>query len=156
MSSVTQKLIARDIAQRRESRRGTVLTEPKLLNYDTAAIDRTVYVVDVDIGGNKPVRNVPVQSSSGLGGRAYARQGKGVEIRRNAGGRWLVVGASDRIKNTATVQLLDETTELATSGPSEGVTFGRRAFDFYSENLAWGVAGFGNDVILDAQDNEVF
>lgn len=155
MSNTTQKLIERDIRARQEVRRGTVLTEPKLLNYDTAALERTVYVVDVDIGGSRPIRDVPVQSASGLGGRAYARQGKGVEIQRNAGGRWMVIGASDRIKNTATVQLLSETTEIATAGTSEGVTFGRRALDYYSNNLAWGTIGFGNDVILDAQGNEV-
>ena len=80
--SNTQKLIERDIRARQENRRGVVLTEPKTLNYDTAAIDRTVFVVDVDIGATRPVRDVVVKSSSGLGGRAYAQVGKAIEIQR--------------------------------------------------------------------------
>jgi len=150
-----QKLIDRDIRARQEIRRGTVLTEPKILNMDASLLERTVFVVDVDIGASRPLRDVVVKSSNGEGGRAYAQQGKAVEIARNAGGRWIVIGSADRITAVAVVALLDESADTVTAGAPKGFTTGRRAFDYYSTNLAWGVKGFGNQVILDADGNEV-
>lgn len=150
-----QKLIDRDIRAKQEVRRGTVLTEPKILNMDASLLDRTVFVVDVDIGATRPIRDVLVKSSTGEGNRAYAQQGKAVEIARNAGGRWIVIGSADRITATSSVQLLDESDDTVSAGPPAGFSYGRRAFDYYSSNLAWGVKGFGNQVILDADGNEV-
>ena len=151
-----QKLIDRDIRSRQGIRRGTVLTEPKILNMDASLLDRTVFVVDVDIGATRPLRDVLVKSSTGEGNRAYAGQGKAVEVARNAGGRWIVIGAADRITAVSVVQLLDESDDTTTAGPPAGFSFGTRAFDYYSSNLAWGIKGFGNQIILDADGNEVF
>lgn len=150
-----QKLIDRDIRAKQEIRRGTVLTEPKILNMDASLLDRTVFVVDVDIGATRPLFDVLVKSATGEGNRAYARQGMAVEIARNAGGRWIVTGSADRITSTSCVQLLDESNDSVGAAPNEGFTWGTRAFDYYSSNLAWGVKGFGNQVILDVDGNEV-
>lgn len=155
MKNSTQKLIDRDIRARQENRRGTVLTEPKLLNYDTASIDRTVFVVDVDIGASRPVRDVVVKSTSGLGGRAYAQVGKAVVIQRNEGGRWIAVGPADRIRNVGEVQELDEATGTFSAGTPVGYTSRRRPYDWYSDNLAYGVKGYGNYALVDGDGNEV-
>ena len=154
-STITQKLIERDIRARQESRRGVVLSDVRPLDFDTAGITSTVFVVDVDIGASRPLRDVIVKSATGRGSREFAQQGRAVEIQRNAGGRWMVIGASDRIKSTSAVVLLDESTDLTTAAPDEGFTYARRFFDYYSTNGAWGVAGFGNAVVHDAQGNEV-
>jgi len=155
VSNVTQKLINRDIKARQETRRGTVLTDPRLLNYDTASINRSVFVVDVDIGATRPLRNVLVKSPVGAGGRGFAARGKAVEVQRNAGGRWIVVGASDRINSTSAVQLLDESNDTVSTGPPRGHTSIRRPFNYYSVHLSWGQRGFGDSIILDAEGNEV-
>jgi len=106
--SRTQQLISRDIRARQELRRGTVLSNPRRVNFDPSQITSNLYVVDVDIGGRRPIRNVPVKSSSGNGGRAYAQRGKAVEIQRNAGGRWIVIGPADRVSSVGNTVLFDE------------------------------------------------
>lgn len=153
--STTQRLISRDIRARQELRRGTVLTDVRVVDFDTSGLTSTVFVVDVDIGANRVIQNVVVKSSTGQGAREFAQQGKAVEIQRNAGGRWIVIGPSDRIRGTGQVQLLDESTDTATASTDEGFGFGRRVFTYYADNGAWGVAGFGNSVALDASGNEV-
>lgn len=147
--SITQQLISRDIRARQETRRGTVLTEPRLLNYDTAAIDRTVFVVDVDIGASRPVRDVVVKSSSGQGGRAYAQVGKAIEIQRNQGGRWLAIGAADRVRSVGKLQEFDEVTGSFSAAVPDGYTSRRRPYDFYSTNLSYGIKGYGSSEIVD-------
>ncbi len=155
MTTPTQRLIDRDIRSRQEVRRGTVLSDPSPLNYDTAAIDRTVFVVDVDIGATRPIRNVIVKSSSGLGGRAYAQVGKAIEIQRNQGGRWFAIGAGDRIRNTALIEELDESTDVFGSPISDGFTFARRTYTYYRDNNVYGTKGYGNAVVVDSAGNEV-
>ncbi len=159
MSNITQQLIERDIRARQEIRRGTVLTEIRLLDYNPGGntLERNpVWVVDVDIGASRPVRNVIVKSPTGRGGREFASFGKAVEIQRNAGGRWIVIGTSDRIRNTTTIQTLNETTNLSTDGAAEGFTFVRRPYDFYLLNGTYGSAGYGDTFTADADGNEVF
>lgn len=155
MKTDTQKLVDRDIRSRQETRRGTVLTDAKRVEFNPAKVNETVFVVDVDIGGNRPVRDVIVKSSSGIGGRAYAAVGKPVDIQRNQGGRWFCVGASDRTRNVGKAQEFDESTE--TFGPSlnDGFSSLRRPYSYYADNLAYGTAGYGSTEIVDGDDNEV-
>jgi len=159
MSNVTQQLIDRDIRARQEVRRATVLTEVRLVEYNPGGntLERNpVWVVDVDIGGTRPVRNVIVKSPTGRGGREFASFGKAIEIQRNAGGRWIVIGSSDRIRNTTSVQTLSETTNLSAAASNEGFTFVRRPYDFYLLNGSYGSAGYGDTFTADAAGNEVF
>jgi len=154
-SDITTQLIDRNIRARQETRRGTVLSEPKLLNYDTAAIDRTVYVVDVDIGASRPLRDVVVKSSSGQGGRAYAQVGKAVEVSRSEGGRWFTTGASDRIRNAGRAQELDEATDSFAAAAPQGFTAVRRPYNYYAVNGTYGQAGYGDTILVDADGTEV-
>lgn len=156
VSTPTQQLISRDIRARQEIRRGTVLSAPRRLNFDPSAITSNVYVVDVDLGGRRPIRNVPVKSVSGIGGRAYALPGKAVEIQRNAGGRWIVIGPADRVTSTGTVTVLDEAAGTTSVGVPIGFTSIPRFFDYWEapENV-WGKIGFGDTIIVDGDGNEV-
>lgn len=156
MTSSIQRLISRDIRARQELRRGTVLTDPRRLNFDPSAITSNVYVVDVDIGAGRPIKNVPVKSISGLGGRSYALPGKAVEIQRNAGGRWIVIGPADRVTGVGTAQLLSEAAGSTTAGAGVGFRSVPRFFDYWEDPAhVWGSAGFGDTIILDGDGNEV-
>lgn len=156
MSSNTQKLIDRDIRAKQELRRATVLTEPRAFNFDPAFLDRTVFVVDVDLPGSpRPIRDVVVKSSTGSGGRAYAQVGKAVEIQRNAGGRWIVIGAADRITTVGKAQELDEATDSFGASAPTGFTSLRKPYGFYAANGVYGQAGYGNTLIVDGDGNEV-
>jgi len=154
-TTATQKLVSRDIRSQQEFRRGTVLTDAKRVNFDTSGITSTVYVVDVDIDGDRPIRDVIVKSTSGIGGRAYARVGLPVEIQRNMGGRWFATGASDRVRSVGAVQLLDLVTETFGTSENIGFTSRRRPYNYYSTNLAYGVRGYGSAEIVDGDGNEV-
>ena len=156
MSTATQQLIERDIRARQEFRRGTVLTDAKRVNYDLSGVTSTVYVVDVDIGAARPIRDVIVKSSSGIGGRAYAQVGKPVDIQRNQGGRWFCVGASDRVRNVGEVQEFDEATETFSVGVSDGFTSLIRPYDYWQDSAnQYGSRGWGASIVVDADGNEV-
>lgn len=156
MSSATQKLLQRDIRAGQEVRRGTVLTNPKRLNYDPAQVNSNLYVVDVNIGGSRPMRNVPVKSISGLGGRSFALPGKAVEVQRNAGGRWIVIGPADRVQATGTTQLFNEASQSTVLSNGVGFRQVPRFFNYWQiAGNAWGSRGFGDTIILDGDGNEV-
>lgn len=156
MSNATQQLVSRDIRARQEIRRGTVLTDPRRFNYDPSTLSSNVYVVDVDIGGRRPLRNVPVKSSSGIGGRAYALPGKAVEVQRNAGGRWIVIGPADRTSAIGSVTLLDEATGATSVGTPVGYTSVPRYWDYWeAADHVWGSPGFGDMILVDGDGNEV-
>lgn len=156
MSNPTQQLVQRDARARQEVRRGTVLTDPRRFNYDPSTLSSNLYVVDVDIGGRRPLRNVPVKSSSGLGGRAYALPGKAVEVQRNAGGRWIVIGPADRVATVGAVTLYDEAAGTTSVGVPYGFRSIPRFFDYWeSVEHVWGSPGFGDMILVDGNGNEV-
>lgn len=156
MITNTQKLIDRDIRAKQEFRRGTVLTDAKRVNYDPANVTSTVYVVDVDIGAKRPIRDVIVKSVSGNGGRAYAQVGKPVDIERNQGGRWFCIGPSDRTRAIGQIQEFDESTETFSTGVPNGFTSIIRPYDYWQQpGNVYGSAGWGSYVIVDADGNEV-
>ncbi len=153
--SPTQQVVDRDIRARQEFRRGTVLTPILAKTFDTSGVNSTVFVVDVDIGTSRPVRDVIVKSTSGKGGRAYAEVGKAVDIQRNQGGRWFCVGASDRTRSIGQVQEFNESTETFGAQVAEGFTTTIRPYDFFAINLTYGSTGWGGAIIVDSAGNEV-
>lgn len=156
MITATQKLIERDIRAKQEFRRGTVLTDAKRVNFDTSGVTSTVYVVDVDIGAKRPIRDVIVKSVSGNGGRAYAQVGKPVDIERNQGGRWFCIGASDRTRSVGKIQEFDETTETFSASIDDGFTFAIRPYDYWQQpGNVYGSPGWGANITVDADGNEV-
>lgn len=154
-----QQLINRTISARDEILRATVLSEPVLTPFDTAGLRARMWLISVNVSGvSRPIEGVIVQSQTGTGGRQYARVGKPVLIKRNAKGRWLCIGPSDRITGVGNVQFLDESSEVGSAPtPGEGFTFDRVPFEFYAANGLWanGTTPFNLVRRLDAQGNEV-
>ncbi len=150
-----------------EERRATVLTEIRLLEMDVAGGNYPVNVVDVNIGGrnSRPVKDVIVKSTTGLGGRAYAARGQSIIIRRNQGGRWVAIGPADRVRLTGTVQFLDEDIDGAageTTGNGVGFTTRRAPYSYYKGDLPgtpgsgrYGNKGYPKSLVLDSEGNEV-
>lgn len=121
-------LARREIESARKQRiRGTVLTEPRLVDFH--GITGATWVVDVDIGRARPLAAVPVKLNS-AGSRSYARVGAPVWLERD-GGRYQVVAASDRLVRAASVVTLDEDTGDTGDGGSSGVTVVREPFTYY-------------------------
>lgn len=76
---------------------GKTLTRPALLASDGSAL---TYCVDVDIGYEYPLRNVPL--AAGNRELVYAEVGAAVRLRRSPSGRYEVVGFSKREPGTYT------------------------------------------------------
>ena len=87
-----RQLIRQEVRSRRELIVGTVVTNPVQRVFDLIS---PVWVATVNISSNRLLFDVPVKAN-GSGSRAYARRGAVVLLRRNAQGRFEVVGAGDR------------------------------------------------------------
>lgn len=162
MTTPTQRLISRDARARQETRRGTVLSDPGLVDFDPAGQASAVWVVRVDIGAGKPIDDVIVKSQTGNGGRAYAKNGAAVIIQKGSGGRWYCIGPSDRKRSTGSLNFLDESDDSTSAGVGTGLTSARKKYDFYQGDLPatpgsgrYGSKGYGNTQIFDANGDEV-
>lgn len=123
-------LINREISGRRERIRATVLTEPRLQNFDPSGVEFPTFVVDVDIGGDRVVEAVPVKTQ-GARGRFYARPGFPVFLEKDAQGRYQVVSAADRAQSQGNLVLINEDTDVVTTGGLVGFTLVKEPFTFY-------------------------
>ena len=74
---------------------GKVLTRPALLVTDGVAM---IYAVDVDIGQDNPLKNVPIARANR--NLLYAEVGAAVRLRRGDSGRYEVVGFSQEQPGT--------------------------------------------------------
>lgn len=154
-----QKLIQQNIAAKEELRRATSLGNPTLTAFDPAGTRARVYTISCTLSGvDQIIEDVIVQSQTGTGGRAYASTGRPILIKKNAGGRWICIGPSDRTTGTGNVQVFDEATESASAAAAgPGFTTQRVPFEYYADNVVWanGVVPFGLTIRLDADGNEV-
>lgn len=125
-----QKLIDRELRAKRELIRGTVLSDPVQADFRPTEADSFTWVVDVDIGRGRILRDVPVKAV-GTKGRGYALLGNPVFLQRDARGRFQVIGAADRIHAVASVQELDEDAGTGSSVGSIGLTITRQPFEWY-------------------------
>ncbi len=156
----TERIAARDRRNADEVRRATVVSDLRIVPYDTSGLRARVFVVDVDLGrdDDQIVKNVIVQSPTGTGGKSFAANGNPVFIRRNLGGRWVCTGPADRTSRTGQVQVYDESTELAAAATTgAGFTTARRPFNFWlsSSSNVWGSAGFADLRVFDSDGVEV-
>ena len=76
---------------------GKALTRPALLATDGAVL---AYVVDVDIGQNVILRNVPVARNNRS--LTFTDAGAAIRLRRTASGRYEVIGLSNELPGTYT------------------------------------------------------
>jgi len=95
--SILVNLISAEITDKETEFDGKTLTRPRLITLDT--VNRT-YVVDVDIGKDNPLYNVPI--ASGDGALTYADVGAAVKLTRSPSGRFEVTGFSKRMPGTHT------------------------------------------------------
>lgn len=123
-------LINREIRERRDRIRGRVVSAPRQVNFDTTGAQFFTWVVDVDVGGDEILRNVPVKIN-GPKARFYARVGFPVFLEKDAQGRYQVVSPADRAPQQGGVILVDESTGQASAGGNFGFQVIRRPYEFY-------------------------
>lgn len=162
MSSQTA-LIRREMRAQPADIVGTVISHRALSNFDGEVNGAAMWVVDVEIGANRVLRDVPVKASS-TGGREYAARGQSVVLRRNAQGRYDLVGPADRKIAFTVSKQYDLTLDVVTATASLGFTFERKAFNFFkgptpptAGTSLWndGNTSFPHIIIVDADGNEV-
>lgn len=123
----------RSVADGKTELDGKVLTRPALLVTDGNGL---TYAVDVDIGKDAPLKNVPLARANA--DLIYAEVGNPCRLRRTASGQWEVVGFSKEMPGTYTrfaVSLSD-----FTFGPVEDLTLEARPLT-YAELITYG--GYG-------------
>lgn len=125
---LTTREIKRTIGMQRI--RGRCLSNPTRKNFDVTGIHSPTWVVDVDIGADNVLRDVPVKIA-GHKARSYARLGSPVWLERDAHGRYQVIAAADRTNEQGVLRVLNEDTGLMAAGGSAGFTFARQPFKFY-------------------------
>lgn len=154
-------LINREIDARREMIRGRIVSQPTFKNFDGIGAQFLTPVVDVDVGAERPLRDVPVKIN-GPKARFYAKIGSPVFLAKDAQGRYQVVGPADRAKEQGSVRLVSISAGTSTAAGNIGLQFIRQPFEFYQAdsvpgNSLWndGVNGFPKFTILDGSGNEV-
>lgn len=159
--SLIKPFIRREIKARQDLV-GTVISD-KFLKAANAG-GSPVWVCDVNVGGEKVLRNVRIKGSSAQGSRFYADRGQTVLLRRNTQGRFQIIGPADKIASIAGVNRYTIGNATATTAAQLGFTFEVVAFEFYEGpspptpgTSLWndGVTPFPLVRILDADGNPV-
>ena len=122
-----KRLIRREINRQREVKIGTVLTEPKLVDFDGMGIG--LWCIDVHFGGEDYLRNVPVKA---VHSRFFAQVGQTVALRKGAQGRWEAVGPGDRAIGSMVAKTYDLETRTEQTTGSIGFYSERVGLQYYS------------------------
>lgn len=130
MSEDAKRFIRREIIARRETLIGTVVSDQILVAYDTTPAGAQTWVVDVDVGSNRILRDVMVKA--GTRGRFYAQRGQTVSLRRNAQGRFDVIGPADRTVAGREVRTYDLNAAVQVGSTASGFQVVVRAFEFFA------------------------
>lgn len=154
-----KRLIRREVDSQREIIVGRVISEMQLVDFDGQGAG--VFVCQVEIGSNNRLQGVPVKSQRG---RNYAQLGQTVVLRRNAQGRYEIIGPGDRVSTAVEEKTYDLTTQNNVTTVDIGFTFERVPFSHYATlsggaplGVLWadGVTPFNLVRQLDAQGNPV-
>ena len=154
-----QRLIRREVGAQQKERVGTVVGDLRLIDFDGNGAG--VWVVDVEVGGNNVLRDVPVKAQIS---RFYAQLGQTVTLRDTAKGRPEIVGPGERISGTLETIAYNLETQVGGAAVDSGFTFERVPFSFYATldaaaplGVLWadGVTAFNLVRIVDAQGNPV-
>jgi hypothetical protein len=114
-----KNLIRREIIGREREFIATVISTPELIDFDQSANGAPNWAVDLDIGSEKVVKNVPIKGS-GSGNRFYAQLNQTVKVRRTALGRLLVIGPGDTTIQEKVETIYSLETGLLVSASSVG------------------------------------
>lgn len=134
-SSLTQ-FIRSEIIGREFEFIATVISEPQLIHFDLSGPSESkgapTWVVDLEIGGNRPALNIPIKAS-GSGSNFYAQLGQTVKVRRTALGRMFVVGPGDTTIATKNTNFYDLVTQSTIPDSTQATGFSRQIlpFEFY-------------------------
>lgn len=153
--------VRREVLARREAIVGRVVSHLRLTTFDGSPGGGPTWVVDVDAGdGRRVLRDVPVKAGAD-GARFYAQLGQSVLLRRNAAGRFDVVGPADRVPAPAVAKEYDPATGAEVSSATEGLTTTVEPFTHLqgtgAPNSKWGdgVTPFVKVTVRDGEGNEV-
>lgn len=121
--SASKELIRREIRNREHYIVATVISDLALKNSDqsdgSGGTGGPQWVVDLDIGSNRPLLNVPVKAS-GSGARFYAQRGQVVTAKVLALGRMIVIGPGDAIGGEKVTTYYSLETSAEVSSESQG------------------------------------
>lgn len=154
-----RKLTRREIRTLGTELIGTVIRDPNVTDFDGAGAG--VWVVDVEIGGDQYLKDVPVKQMTN---RFYAQLGQVVTLRRNAQGRFEVIGPGDRRTSTLIVKYYEMGVTSAVSTQNQGFDFQRVPYSYYATadlsaplDVVWadGVTPYNYVRILDGDGNPV-
>lgn len=162
MSEVARlkRLLRREIAAQQQLLVGKVISEMRIVDFDGSGAG--VFVADVEIGANNFLQGLPVKYNNG--GRNYASLGQTVALKRNAQGRYEIIGPGDRLSTPVEEVAYDLTTQAGGAGVSTGFGSERVAYSFYATldgtaplGVLWadGVTPYNLVRIVDAQGNPV-
>ena len=156
-------LINREIKAQKEFLVGRVLTIRELKPGDPLNGDKRVWYCDVDVGGNRILRDVLIKTA-GSGTRFYASQDQTVLLRRNTAGRYDVIGPADRQVGQTVFKEYALIDRSESSSTTLGFSYRREVFDYYkgptpptAGTSLWndGNTPFPKVTTIDAQGNEV-
>ncbi len=158
MSSL-KNLIRREVDRQKEVKIGTVISEPRISDFDGNGSG--VWVVDLYLGDEDYLRNVPVKA---VRSRFYAQLGQTVAARKSAQGRYEVVGPGNRVMGTRKDKTYDLETRNQQSSANTGFSSERVPFSHYETldggaplGVLWadGVTPFNLVRIVDGDGNPV-
>lgn len=158
--SELRRLVRQEIKARREFLVGTVLLPLEVRPYDATMVGAPTWTTSVEVSSTRVLEEVPVKAGSD-GSRAYAALGATVLLRRNAQGRFEVVGPGDRVAAFQEVKEYDFGVPTPTTTQTVGFTTRREPFEFYQgsgpPNSLWndGVTPFPKTTIVDPNGNPV-
>ena len=128
-----KELINREITSRQETLVGTVVGSLELVAFDGSVNGGETWTTNVDVGGRRILRNVPVKALNGS--REYARLGKAVLLTKNQG-RYEITGTADRVIGAEITRTYNLNTFLNTGQAQGGFTAERPPFEFYQGDQA--------------------
>ncbi|MEE9128385.1 MAG: hypothetical protein V3T84_00060 [Phycisphaerales bacterium] len=161
MSGDLKQLIAREQNAIQQQIRGRVMSDPVQKNFDVIGLAEFTWVVDVDIGSDKLLRDVPVKIN-GPKARFYARVDQSVFLEKDAQGRYQVIRPADRVRQQGRICFLDEDDGIVSPTVPLGFDLIVRPYEFYKGNglpggsfYNDGVHGYPEITKLDQDGNEV-
>ncbi len=154
-------LIRREMRSRTEFLTGKVLTQPTVIEFGPGGPgSETVWVVDVDIGSNRRLEDVPVKANNRE--RGYAGLGQAVLLHRNTAGRYEVTGPADKAAGVTAIKRYTVDVATPTDTANLGFTFRQETFIFYAtagpvSASAWndGITPFPKLTVLDGDGDPV-
>lgn len=133
----TRDFIKREVQGRGETITGTVITRPALKFFGVGVSEQ--YVVDVTIGDNREIKNVPIKP---IGGNySYSELGQTVKLQRNLDQKFQIIGPGDREIGITVIKTSNPGGPVLSTS-NQGQTFVRRPYEFYKGGLP-GIPGSG-------------